>query len=1042
MVYSPGDSVSATSINKAITDSASALAISNSLTQEPDNTDVATAGTPAVTITGIGEDFKFKFSQLKGLTGDTGSQGIQGDTGLTGDTGATPAITVGIVETLDPTENVTVTMTGTDENPILNIGIPQGDKGIEGMQGIPGITGEAGITGDTGITPAITVGTVETLDPTENVTVTMTGTDENPILNIGIPQGEPGESIPLTGGSNGDVLVKDDSEQSGTSWEDKSPVTNLTTNDDNKSLAASQGVALKSQIDAIEELNTLSALNADGNPVTIPNADGSYVDKLGLDIVGKNKININGYSATLNGVTITIVNNKITLNGTCTTSVSVDLTSGDFDDFSSINSPPSALYSSEIFASKDYSLSIQDKIGGYSTSGTNGAINLYNTSGTRSYVSFSEIESGSSGDVSISSNIGMIALYLNEDNVYDNVEFYIQLEEGSTATPYKPYLEDITQTTIKSEGKNLFDGEMTIGYSSTITGELLTTHPSRIATVNFIPIMGFSNIVISKYVGTGGFGRVFYYDKDYTYLSKTATQIWGAENAITYAVIANAAYIKFYDDSQITYDYNVGSYYQVESGTSATTYEPYHTPTTKLIEFKDTTNTSVELNSGDKIFYSEDLGHHIIEQAGVNIIPSIETRTQLSEIQTFSGTTILSTEDDIDIDVVEFSAKGMTPKYRLLQDENNDLLVPYTEADMVFVKKYGKFLNQILQERNSRLDELDANKQDNLEYDTVPTTGSENVVTSGGVYTAINNIVSIEFDSVPTTASDNLVNSGGIKTALDLKAPLANPTFTGTITIAGTDNIVVPIATVDGEAVNKGQMDTAIALKTGIVYVTGTNNATTDRANLTAAFANNTTLKLVGTFNISGSSAVSCTNKTNMVIDGANAKITGTMTGNVYALKFQDCENVRLLNLNTEITGYGFLHCEYDDSSTGPYFIENCNFKNTVRYRNMYLHSVIVFINNCRITVAGTPTGLADNIYSDYGSVKLTNSELNTPITTYTVSNISGSDAQISNNSCFNGSVYVTKGTVVGNLMQSSRVENRSISVSSSGIQYANIQLA
>ncbi len=60
----------------------------------------------------------------------------------------------------------------------------------------------------------------------------------------------------------------------------------------------------------------------------------------------------------------------------------------------------------------------------------------------------------------------------------------------------------------------------------------------------------------------------------------------------------------------------------------------------------------------------------------------------------------------------------------------SDIIHPETDTEMVLTKD-GKKLS-------AKLDELEANKQDNLEYDTVPTTGSENVVTSGVVYTAIN----------------------------------------------------------------------------------------------------------------------------------------------------------------------------------------------------------------------------------------------------------------------------------------------------------------
>lgn len=64
-----------------------------------------------------------------------------------------------------------------------------------GMPSVPeaNIRGPEGPQGETGATPQLTIGTVTTLDPGEDATVTITGTAEAPVLNFGIPKGEPGE---------------------------------------------------------------------------------------------------------------------------------------------------------------------------------------------------------------------------------------------------------------------------------------------------------------------------------------------------------------------------------------------------------------------------------------------------------------------------------------------------------------------------------------------------------------------------------------------------------------------------------------------------------------------------------------------------------------------------------------------------------------------------------------------------------------------------------------------------------------------------------
>ena len=61
-----------------------------------------------------------------------GEKGEPGDKGDSGPTGATPNIQIGTVQTLDPGQQATASMTGTPENPLLNLGIPKGEKGDPG----------------------------------------------------------------------------------------------------------------------------------------------------------------------------------------------------------------------------------------------------------------------------------------------------------------------------------------------------------------------------------------------------------------------------------------------------------------------------------------------------------------------------------------------------------------------------------------------------------------------------------------------------------------------------------------------------------------------------------------------------------------------------------------------------------------------------------------------------------------------------------------------------------------------------------------------
>ena len=73
-------------------------------------------------------------------------KGPQGKTGAKGDPGATPNLQIGTVTTLPAGSDATASMGGTAENPLLNLGIPQGANGSSGSSTITTAT-ETDITG-------------------------------------------------------------------------------------------------------------------------------------------------------------------------------------------------------------------------------------------------------------------------------------------------------------------------------------------------------------------------------------------------------------------------------------------------------------------------------------------------------------------------------------------------------------------------------------------------------------------------------------------------------------------------------------------------------------------------------------------------------------------------------------------------------------------------------------------------------------------------------------------------------------------------------
>ena len=107
--------------------------------------------------------------------------------GNTGENGATPTLAAGNVETLEPGQPATASVTGDGPAYQINLGIPRGQTGA---QGAPGQDGQDGQDGQT---PTIAVGTVTTLDPGQDATAEITGETPNLTLNLGIPEGQPGQ---------------------------------------------------------------------------------------------------------------------------------------------------------------------------------------------------------------------------------------------------------------------------------------------------------------------------------------------------------------------------------------------------------------------------------------------------------------------------------------------------------------------------------------------------------------------------------------------------------------------------------------------------------------------------------------------------------------------------------------------------------------------------------------------------------------------------------------------------------------------------------
>lgn len=135
-------------------------------------------------ITGESPAQKLNLGIPQGKQGATGNPGAPGKDGQNG---VTPTLAAGNVETLEPGQPATASVTGDGPEYQINLGIPRGQTGA---QGAPGQDGQDGQDGQS---PTIAVGTVTTLDPGQDATAEITGETPNLVLSLGIPQGQPGK---------------------------------------------------------------------------------------------------------------------------------------------------------------------------------------------------------------------------------------------------------------------------------------------------------------------------------------------------------------------------------------------------------------------------------------------------------------------------------------------------------------------------------------------------------------------------------------------------------------------------------------------------------------------------------------------------------------------------------------------------------------------------------------------------------------------------------------------------------------------------------
>ena len=180
------------------------------------------------------------------------------------------------------------------------------------------------------------------------------------------------------------------------------------------------------------------------------------------------------------------------------------------------------------------------------------------------------------------SNIDISVIYVA--GAYNNVLLKPMLILGTEEKPYEQYgampsidypspISSITNVDYKTTGKNIFDGEMELGSINWINGEF-EDNANCIRSKNYIEVIPGQYYAFSN--SRNYTHNVYNYDKNKQFINAEAVS-----NNTSYQIPANAKYIRF-RTTQGTIENNLDTDFQIEKGSTVTTFEPYKEKTTTI----------------------------------------------------------------------------------------------------------------------------------------------------------------------------------------------------------------------------------------------------------------------------------------------------------------------------------------------------------------------------------------------------------------------------------------------------------------------------
>lgn len=526
---------------------------------------VPTTSSPSVINTGTSTNAVFDFYIPKGETGATGAQGPQGEQGIQGPEG--PKGDTG------------------SEGPQGPRGL-QGPKGDAGPQGIQGPVGPEGPQGERGISATITVGSTTTLPSGSDATVTNVGSSSAARFNFGIPKGDKGDTGD-TGAPGRDGAIQ------------YTAGTGIEITSGNVIQATGAAVATWGGIDGTlsDQTDLKNALDAKQNTLTAGDGITISSDTISADIVPDDyftadaTVNGSGSTITLNNTIETKLDNVELLgNTTQQTYTGKNLFSGytkgqylnpsDGSQMSSSTSAASGYISLDITGTNKFTISglpttLFNFVAAYNSSN----VFLGRTSAGAVTQRTLEATSFTNGTPQGSGNIAYIRVTVYQNSsvtgVIDDIDnAKIQLEAGSTATSYEPYVGGVPAPNPGyPQNINVVTGTQTV----TVNGKNLWKFASSYSNTGSSASWVLGDSSISLPAGT--------------YTFSCTTNATTAKNRINYKYADNVAHTEWFKDNltltftedlnKIALNLGASTYandIQFEVGSRATNYLPYKTP--------------------------------------------------------------------------------------------------------------------------------------------------------------------------------------------------------------------------------------------------------------------------------------------------------------------------------------------------------------------------------------------------------------------------------------------------------------------------------